>query len=133
VPEAGPGDVDAAVRADAAALDGPWGRATGFERARAMHRFADILERDARELAILESTDNGKLIRETEGQAKALAGWLRYFAGISDKLEGEMIPAQNPDFLTYTRHEPGRPGRPAASGLAARTARSAHDSLGAST
>jgi acyl-CoA reductase-like NAD-dependent aldehyde dehydrogenase len=106
VPEAGPGDVDAAVRAAAAALDGPWGRATGFERARHLHRLADILERDAGELAILESTDNGKLIRETEGQAKALAEWLRYFAGISDKLEGEMIPAQNPDFLIYTRHEP---------------------------
>jgi acyl-CoA reductase-like NAD-dependent aldehyde dehydrogenase len=55
---------------------------------------------------VLESTDNGKLIRETSGQAKALPEWLRYFAGIADKLQGEVIPPQNPDFLIYTRHEP---------------------------
>lgn len=106
VPEAGPADVDAAVRAANAALEGPWGRATGFERARLMRRLADVLDRDARELAVLESTDNGKLIRETEGQTRSLGEWLRYFAGVADKLQGETIPGQNPDFLIYTRHEP---------------------------
>jgi aldehyde dehydrogenase (NAD+) len=55
---------------------------------------------------VRENTYNGKLIRETSGQAKALPEWLRYFAGIADKLQGEVIPAQNPDFLIYTRHEP---------------------------
>jgi aldehyde dehydrogenase (NAD+) len=87
-------------------MEGEWGRCTGFDRARYMRRLADILERDAEELSVLESTDNGKLIRETSGQAKALPEWLRYFAGIADKLQGEVIPAQNPDFLIYTRHEP---------------------------
>ncbi|HWD03420.1 MAG TPA: aldehyde dehydrogenase [Amycolatopsis sp.] len=106
VPEAGAEDVDRAVEAATAAMAGDWGRATGFERARLMRRLADILDRDARELAELESTDNGKLIRETSGQTRALPQWLRYFAGIADKLQGEVIPAQNPDFLVYTRHEP---------------------------
>jgi aldehyde dehydrogenase (NAD+) len=106
VPDAGAADVDLAVRAATAAMEGEWGRCTGFDRARHMRRLADILERDAEQLSVLESTDNGKLIRETSGQAKALPEWLRYFAGIADKLQGEVIPAQNPDFLIYTRHEP---------------------------
>jgi acyl-CoA reductase-like NAD-dependent aldehyde dehydrogenase len=106
VPDAGAADVDLAVKSATAAMEGEWGRCTGFDRARHMRRLADILERDAEELSVLESTDNGKLIRETSGQAKALPEWLRYFAGIADKLQGEVIPAQNPDFLIYTRHEP---------------------------
>jgi len=106
VPDAGPEDVDLAVQAATAAMEGEWGRGTGFDRARHMHRLADVLERDAEQLAVLESTDNGKLIRETSGQARALPEWLRYFAGIADKLQGEVIPPQNPDFLIYTRHEP---------------------------
>lgn len=106
VPDAGAGDVDLAVRAATAAMEGEWGRCTGFERARHMQRLADVLERDAADLALLESTDNGKLLRETSVQTAALPEWLRCFAGVADKLQGEVIPAQNPDFLIYTRHEP---------------------------
>jgi aldehyde dehydrogenase (NAD+) len=106
VPDAGPADVDLAVQAASAAMDGEWGRCTGFDRANYMRRLADILERDAAELAVLESRDNGKLLRETSGQTAALPQWLRYFAGIADKLQGEVIPATNPDYLIYTRHEP---------------------------
>lgn len=106
VPDASADDVDMAVRAATEAMEGDWGRLTGFERARHMRKLADVLERDAAELAVLESTDNGKLLRETSVQTAALPEYLRYFAGIADKLQGEVIPAQNPDFLVYTRHEP---------------------------
>lgn len=106
VPDAGPGDVDLAVQAAAAAMEGEWGRCTGFERAGHMRRLADVLERDAVDLAVIESRDNGKLLRETSRQTAALPDWLRYFAGVADKLQGEVIPAQNPDLLIYTRHEP---------------------------
>ncbi|GEL26932.1 aldehyde dehydrogenase [Pseudonocardia sulfidoxydans NBRC 16205] len=106
VPDASPADLELAVEAATAAMAGEWGRISGFERARHMRRFADVLERDAAELARLESTDNGKLLRETSVQTKALPEWLRYFAGIADKLQGDVIPGQNPDFLIYTRHEP---------------------------
>jgi aldehyde dehydrogenase (NAD+) len=106
VPDGDERDVDRAVQAAQDAMDGEWGRMTGFERARLMRKLADILERDADELAVLESLDNGKLIRETSAQMKSHPEWLRYFAGIADKLEGEVIPPQNPDFLIYTRHEP---------------------------
>ena len=106
VPDAGAGDVDLAVQAATGAMEGDWGRLTGFERARHMRRLADVLERDADELAVLESTDNGKLLRETSVQTAALPEYLRYFAGVADKLQGEVVPSQNPDFLVYTRHEP---------------------------
>jgi acyl-CoA reductase-like NAD-dependent aldehyde dehydrogenase len=65
MPEADEADVDAAVRAARAAFDeGPWGRMTGTERARLMRQFAAVLAESAEQLATVESTDNGKLIRE---------------------------------------------------------------------
>ena len=107
VPEAGEADVDAAVRAARTAFDdGPWGRMTGTERARLIRRLAALLEENAEHLAIVESTDNGKLIREMGGQLKSLSEWYYYFAGAADKLEGETIPSDKPNFFVYTRREP---------------------------
>ncbi len=82
VPEAAEDDVDAAVRAARAAFDeGPWGRMTGTERARLIRRLAALLDENAERLATVESTDNGKLIREMGGQLKSLSEWYYYFAG----------------------------------------------------
>jgi (Z)-2-((N-methylformamido)methylene)-5-hydroxybutyrolactone dehydrogenase len=106
VPDGGAADADAAVRAAGAAQAGAWGATSGFERARLMHRLADIIERDAAELAEIETRDNGKLLREMRGQLDYLPAWLRYFAGIADKLQGEVIPSDRPNFMIYTRHEP---------------------------
>jgi acyl-CoA reductase-like NAD-dependent aldehyde dehydrogenase len=106
VPQGSVEDVDSAVRAAQSALDGEWGALTGFERASYMRKLADILERDAESLSVLETRDNGKLIRETSGQMKSLPAWLRYFSGIADKLEGEVIPSDKSNFFIYTRHEP---------------------------
>ena len=107
VPEADEADVDAAVRAARSAFDeGPWGRMTGTERARLMRRLAWLLEENAERLAVVESTDNGKLIREMSGQLKSLPEWYYYFAGAADKLEGETIPSDKPNFFVYTRREP---------------------------
>jgi (Z)-2-((N-methylformamido)methylene)-5-hydroxybutyrolactone dehydrogenase len=106
VPDAGPEDVDLAVRAAEEAQYGVWGRTTGFERARLMHRLADLMERDAERLAATETRDNGKLLREMRGQMEYLPSWLRYFAGVADKLQGEVIPSDRSNFMVYTRHEP---------------------------
>ncbi len=107
VPEAGEADVDAAVRAARSAFDeGPWGRMTGTERARLMRRLAAVLAKNAERLATVESTDNGKLIREMQGQLKSLPEWYYYFAGAADKIEGETIPSDKPNFFVYTRREP---------------------------
>lgn len=107
IPEADETDVDAAVRAARFAFDeGPWGRMTGTERARLIRRLAALLDENAQQLAVVESTDNGKLIREMEGQLKSLSEWYYYFAGAADKLEGETIPSDKPNFFVYTRREP---------------------------
>src|SRR4051794_17186956 len=66
-PQAGPEDVDRAVAAARAALNGDWGSTSGWERARLLRRLADLVARDAEELARLETSDNGKLLRETLG------------------------------------------------------------------
>lgn len=107
VPEAGPGDVDDAVRAARAAFDaGPWSTMTGSERAELIRRFADLVAGKAEELAEIETTDNGKLLREMRGQLGVLPKWYHYFAGAADKLRGATIPTEKANFFTYTRREP---------------------------
>jgi acyl-CoA reductase-like NAD-dependent aldehyde dehydrogenase len=105
-PLAGADDVDDAVAAAQAALDGPWGTMTASDRGRLIRRLGDLITENAEELATLESTDNGKLLREMRGQMASLSGWYEYFGGAADKIEGATIPSNKPNFFTYTRHEP---------------------------
>jgi (Z)-2-((N-methylformamido)methylene)-5-hydroxybutyrolactone dehydrogenase len=106
VADADAADVDRAVAAARAALAGPWGKLTGFGRARLMRKIGDIIARDADYLAELETRDNGKLAREMRGQMATLPEWFYYYAGLADKLEGTTIPVDRPNFLVYTRREP---------------------------
>ncbi len=99
-------DADLAVAAARRALSGPWGKLTGFGRARLIRRLGDIVARDADALAEIETRDTGKLLREMRGQLASIPAWLHYFAGLADKLQGSTIPADRPNFLVYTRHEP---------------------------
>jgi aldehyde dehydrogenase (NAD+) len=105
-PDGDSADVDDAVAAARAALTGPWGAMTGFQRAALMRRLADLVARDADRLARLETRDSGKLLREMSGQLAYLPQWFHYFAGLADKLEGAAIPSDKPNFFAYTRHEP---------------------------
>ena len=107
VPRASQADVDAAVRAARHAFDdGPWGRITGAERARYMRRLAEVIADRADGLAAVEVRDNGKLIREMQGQIKGLPDYFHYFAGAADKIHGDTIPADRSNFLIYTVPEP---------------------------
>ncbi|GAA3224946.1 aldehyde dehydrogenase [Pseudonocardia petroleophila] len=106
VPDGGPEDVDAAVAAARAALDGEWGSLTGFARAALMRRLGDLIGENAERLARLEVNDSGKLYREMIGQLNGLGSWYHYYAGLAATLEGRQIPAPNPNFLVYTRREP---------------------------
>ena len=106
VPDGGPEDVDAAVAAARAALDGEWGALTGFGRAALMRRLGDLIGENAERLARLEVNDSGKLYREMIGQLNGLGSWYHYYAGLAATLEGRQIPAPNPNYLVYTRREP---------------------------
>jgi aldehyde dehydrogenase (NAD+) len=106
VPEGTVEDVDHAVAAARAALDGEWGAMTGFQRAALMRRLADLIGENAERLARVEVRDNGKLYREMIGQLQGLGAWFHYFAGHADKIEGRVIPTDKPQFFLYTRREP---------------------------
>jgi len=80
-------DIDAAVTAARTAYDGVWGAMPGRERAKYLYRLARILAERSRELAVLESMDNGKPIRETRDVDLPLAAaHFFYYAGWADKL-----------------------------------------------
>jgi (Z)-2-((N-methylformamido)methylene)-5-hydroxybutyrolactone dehydrogenase len=106
VPDAGAADVDRAVGAARRAFDDGWGRTTGLRRATLMHALADLLEQRADEFALMETTDNGKVIRETRAQMSFAARNLRFFAGYADKLYGRTIPMDNPRVFDYTVRVP---------------------------
>ncbi len=107
VAQAGAEDVDRAVRAARAALEGPWGTMPAAERSRLMHRLADGVEAHADELAELEALDNGKPRKIAAAVDVPLTvAHLRYYAGWPTKIEGETIPVSWPQMFVYTRREP---------------------------
>ncbi|HEY8080745.1 MAG TPA: aldehyde dehydrogenase family protein [Acidimicrobiales bacterium] len=88
VVQAGPRDVDAAVTAARAAFDGPWGSMPGRQRAKYLFRIARLIQERSRELAVVETLDNGKPIRESRDVDIPLAAaHFFYYAGWADKLE----------------------------------------------
>jgi acyl-CoA reductase-like NAD-dependent aldehyde dehydrogenase len=106
VPEADIADVDHAVAAAQAALDGEWGAMSGFARAALLRRLADLIPQHAERLARFEVADAGKLYREMIGQLNAVSAWYYYYAGLADKIEGRTIPVASPEYMVYTRREP---------------------------
>jgi aldehyde dehydrogenase (NAD+) len=88
ISEAGPADVDKAVRAARRAYDRTWSKLSGKDRAKYLYRIARIVQERARELAVLESLDNGKPIRESRDvDVPLVAAHFFYYAGWADKLE----------------------------------------------
>ena len=88
VTEASPADVDRAVSAARRAYEKTWSVMPGRERAKYLFRIARIIQERARELAVLESLDNGKPIRESRDVDIPLAAaHFFYYAGWADKLE----------------------------------------------
>ena len=90
-------DVDRAVRAARAAF-APWAALPGAERGKYLFRIARIIQERSRELAVLESIDNGKPIRETRDvDLPLVAAHFFYYAGWADKLEyAGLGPAPKP-------------------------------------
>ena len=106
IPDGSTADVDLAVASARSALDGEWGAATGFERARLLRKLGDMIGENAERLARLEVQDSGKLYREMIGQLQYLPQWYYYYAGLADKIEGRSIPSDKPNIFVYTRREP---------------------------
>jgi aldehyde dehydrogenase (NAD+) len=107
VAEGDKADIDKAVSAARAAFEtGPWSKMHGSERARLLHKLADAIEKNADELAALESYDNGKPIRDAKAaDIPLVVKCYRYYAGWADKICGKTIPIDG-NYFCYTRHEP---------------------------
>jgi aldehyde dehydrogenase (NAD+) len=87
VTSGGPLDVDRAVAAARQAFDTVWGPMPGRERSKYLFRIARIIQERARELAVLESLDNGKPIKESRDvDIPLVAAYFFYYAGWADKL-----------------------------------------------
>ncbi|WP_370037705.1 aldehyde dehydrogenase family protein [Nocardioides sp.] len=88
VAEADASDVDRAVKAARKAYDKIWGPMPGRERAKYLYRIARIIQERSRELAVLETLDNGKPIKEARDvDVPTVAAHFFYYAGWADKLE----------------------------------------------
>ncbi|MGS1061396.1 aldehyde dehydrogenase family protein [Burkholderia glumae] len=103
-------DVDAAVKAARDAFGTRWRACTGSDRARALLRLADMVERDAELFAELLSREQGRASFEIRMMDVPMTvDTLRYFAGWADKLEGRTIPtagSMGRPTLNYTETEP---------------------------
>lgn len=81
-------DVDRAVLAARRAYDTVWGRMSGRDRGKYLFRISRLIQERARELAVAETLDNGKPIRETRDvDVPLVAAWFFYYAGWADKLD----------------------------------------------
>jgi acyl-CoA reductase-like NAD-dependent aldehyde dehydrogenase len=99
-------DVAAAVDAAQKAFAGPWAALSPTRRGRLLMRWADLLVENAQKIAWLETTQNGKLFKESFGQARGTPDWLYYYGGLADKIEGAVIPLEQSSIHNYTLREP---------------------------
>jgi acyl-CoA reductase-like NAD-dependent aldehyde dehydrogenase len=107
VAQAGPADVDAAVRAAREAFDaGAWSGLSGRERGRVLHRVAELIRQNADELAQLESLDVGKPITLCHAvDITNAANDYEYYAALAYSLDGATRDTPM-NALAYTRREP---------------------------
>jgi aldehyde dehydrogenase (NAD+) len=105
IAEARADDVDRAVDAAAAAFPA-WRKMAAAERGRLLLKLADSIEANGEELAQLESLDTGHPVSDARKlDVPRTAACFRYFGGMADKLQGDVIPVE-PGFLNYVQREP---------------------------
>ncbi len=106
VAAAGAKDIDKAVKAARHALEhGPWKKMDAADRGRLLYKLADLIEKNAAELAQLESFNCGKTITDSIADVQGVCNTLRYYAGWADKIEGRTPPVRG-NFLCYTLRQP---------------------------
>ena len=101
----GPEDVDGAVAAARSAFEDGWSRTPPAERGRALRRVAELIRRDADALALLESRDTGKPLKQAQADVTVAARYFEFYGGTIDAFYGDTIPVSDQIFA-YTIHEP---------------------------
>jgi betaine-aldehyde dehydrogenase len=101
----GKADIDAAVAAAKRAFP-RWSATPAADRGRILLKLADLIEANAEELARLESLDTGHPLRDSRAlDVPRTAACYRYFGGMADKFQGDVIPVEQ-GFLNYVLREP---------------------------
>jgi aldehyde dehydrogenase (NAD+) len=99
IAEANAQDVDLAVKAARRAHDSTWSKLSGRERGKYLYRIARLIQEKSRELAVLETMDGGKTIKESRDvDLPLVAAHFFYYAGWADKLE-YAFPGRSPRAL----------------------------------
>jgi len=102
---AGKADVDKAVAAAKQAFPA-WSRLAAADRGRILLRLADLIEANTEELARLESLDTGHPLKDSRAlDVPRTAACFRYFGGMADKFQGDVVPVEA-GFLNYLLREP---------------------------
>jgi aldehyde dehydrogenase (NAD+) len=104
--QGGAADIDAAVIAARAALDGPWARWKPYDRQRALIKLADLVEADFDEMSLLDSMSMGAPWARTRISRRPVS-LLHWYASQAVNVRGETIPnSVVGDFFSYTVREP---------------------------
>jgi betaine-aldehyde dehydrogenase len=102
---AGRADVDKAVASATTAFP-KWSRMAAADRGRILLRLADLIEASSEELARLESLDTGHPLKDSRAlDVPRTAACFRYFGGMADKFQGDVVPVEA-GFLNYVLREP---------------------------
>lgn len=100
-------DVDRAVQAAHRAFtSGPWATMLPTQRGRLLRNLAGLLAERSEDLGRTECIDTGKMFKETRWQARYIAEFFHFYAGLADKVTGETLPIDRHDMLTITTREP---------------------------
>src|SRR5699024_3365988 len=85
---------------------GDWSTMPAIDRGKVVRKIADLIERDAEELAELETLDTGKTLEESRWDMQDIAEVFRYYADIGDKDAGEVIASPIPNSISRVVREP---------------------------
>ena len=98
-------DIEEAVKAAKAAMDGEWGKMTALERGRILTNIGEKIKEYEDELTEIESHDVGKPVKQARADAIAMARYFEFYGGAADKVMGHTIPYMD-GYTVYTLREP---------------------------
>jgi aldehyde dehydrogenase (NAD+) len=107
IPRGGAAEIDAAVAAARASLDGPWGRMTPTERGRLLVKLSLAIAEHHEELAQIEARDTGKPLTTARNDITVLARYFEFYGTAADKVHGETIPFLNGHQVSLVREPLG--------------------------
>src|SRR6267143_4742762 len=107
VAEAREADVEDAIAAARSAFEGPWGSLTPKERGKLLLRLARLIQDQGESISRLEAKNSGHPIRDVRRfDLVRTVDWFEYFAGMTTKIQGDVIPSSFRGVLNYTLREP---------------------------